>query len=161
MLYTTHLWWWLGDGLWHCFNHINTPAWFHVPGINGGQDQLASWSWGKCQAVSATAARAWGLPRTAGDSNMEVSLKRGIHDIWIGLSLVRLGFWWCLYKMLIDLTSQNLCFNPRKPNSTNLFWKLDVSIIGWFGLIGGSECQNPPHRLDCHIGHSQDAKTLS
>jgi hypothetical protein len=22
---TTYLWWWLGDGLWHCFTHITEP----------------------------------------------------------------------------------------------------------------------------------------
>ena len=26
MVYTSYLWWWLGDGLWHCFNHSNLKS---------------------------------------------------------------------------------------------------------------------------------------
>ena len=28
MVYTTYLWWWLGDGLWHCFTHIISSVFF-------------------------------------------------------------------------------------------------------------------------------------
>ena len=29
MVYTIYLWWWLGDGLWHCFTHIISIARHH------------------------------------------------------------------------------------------------------------------------------------